>query len=78
MYPTYLETTKGFSAHDATIATIIGNCVRLPNFSSDNSQRAIRVLLRTSVSSRCSQGPDDDQPAGVLLLDGEANILDAA
>ncbi|OJA19521.1 hypothetical protein AZE42_03201 [Rhizopogon vesiculosus] len=26
LYPTYLETTKGFSAHDATIATIIGNC----------------------------------------------------
>lgn len=29
LYPTYLETTKGFSTHDATIATIIGNCVRL-------------------------------------------------
>jgi len=26
LYPTYLETTKGFSTHDATIATIIGNC----------------------------------------------------
>ncbi|KAG1818558.1 carboxylic acid transporter protein [Suillus subaureus] len=26
LYPTYLETTKGFSAHDATVATIIGNC----------------------------------------------------
>ncbi|KAG0708459.1 carboxylic acid transporter protein [Suillus ampliporus] len=26
LYPTYLETTKGFSAHNATIATIIGNC----------------------------------------------------
>ncbi|KAF8125097.1 carboxylic acid transporter protein [Boletus edulis] len=26
LYPTYLETTKGFSSHDATIATIIGNC----------------------------------------------------
>jgi len=26
LYPTYLETTKGFSVHDATIATIIGNC----------------------------------------------------
>ncbi|KAL4081013.1 carboxylic acid transporter, partial [Scleroderma citrinum] len=32
LYPTYLETTKGFSSHDATIATIIGNCVR-PFFS---------------------------------------------
>ncbi|KAF9236965.1 carboxylic acid transporter protein [Melanogaster broomeanus] len=27
LYPTYLETSKGFSTHDATIATIIGNCV---------------------------------------------------
>ncbi|KAG8215555.1 carboxylic acid transporter protein [Butyriboletus roseoflavus] len=27
LYPTYLETTKGFTTHDATIATIIGNCV---------------------------------------------------
>ncbi|KAI9456311.1 carboxylic acid transporter protein [Boletus coccyginus] len=26
LYPTYLETTKGFTTHDATIATIIGNC----------------------------------------------------
>ncbi|KAG1882766.1 major facilitator superfamily domain-containing protein [Suillus subluteus] len=26
LYPTYLETTKGFSAHDGTVATIIGNC----------------------------------------------------
>lgn len=26
LYPTYLEDTKGFSTHDATIATIIGNC----------------------------------------------------
>ncbi|KAF9236964.1 carboxylic acid transporter protein [Melanogaster broomeanus] len=26
LYPTYLETSKGFTAHDATIATIIGNC----------------------------------------------------
>ncbi|KAG0708458.1 carboxylic acid transporter protein [Suillus ampliporus] len=26
LYPTYLEVTKGFSTHDATIATIIGNC----------------------------------------------------
>ncbi|KAG2030534.1 carboxylic acid transporter protein [Suillus americanus] len=25
LYPTYLETTKGFSTHDATVATIIGN-----------------------------------------------------
>ena len=24
-----MEVTKGFSAHDATIATIIGNCVRV-------------------------------------------------
>ncbi|KAG2359158.1 carboxylic acid transporter protein [Suillus spraguei] len=28
LYPTYLEVTKGFSTHDATVATIIGNCVR--------------------------------------------------
>ncbi|KAI0923153.1 hypothetical protein AcV7_005743 [Taiwanofungus camphoratus] len=26
LYPTYLTTSKGFSEHDATIATIIGNC----------------------------------------------------
>jgi len=26
LYPTYLEQTKGFSAHNASIATIIGNC----------------------------------------------------
>lgn len=27
LYPTYLTTSKNFSEHDATIATIIGNCV---------------------------------------------------
>jgi len=26
LYPTYLEDSKNFSAHDATVATIIGNC----------------------------------------------------
>jgi len=26
LYPTYLEVSKGFSTHDATISTIIGNC----------------------------------------------------
>ncbi|KAF9222891.1 MFS general substrate transporter [Gyrodon lividus] len=26
LYPTYLESSKGFSTHSATIATIIGNC----------------------------------------------------
>ncbi|EMD40166.1 hypothetical protein CERSUDRAFT_112376 [Gelatoporia subvermispora B] len=26
LYPTYLQDSKGFSSHDATIATIIGNC----------------------------------------------------
>jgi SHS family lactate transporter-like MFS transporter len=26
LYPTYLEVSKGFSSHDATISTIIGNC----------------------------------------------------
>ncbi|KAG2753185.1 MFS general substrate transporter [Suillus brevipes Sb2] len=26
LYPTYLQITKGFSAHSATVATIIGNC----------------------------------------------------
>ncbi|KIJ08149.1 hypothetical protein PAXINDRAFT_89314 [Paxillus involutus ATCC 200175] len=26
LYPTYLESSKGFSSHSATIATIIGNC----------------------------------------------------
>ncbi|KAK7677712.1 hypothetical protein QCA50_019264 [Cerrena zonata] len=26
LYPTYLQTSKGFSDHNATIATIIGNC----------------------------------------------------
>lgn len=27
LYPKYLTASKGFSEHDATIATIIGNCV---------------------------------------------------
>lgn len=27
LYPTYLQQSKNFSAHDATVATIIGNCV---------------------------------------------------
>ncbi len=27
LYPTYLTKSKGFSDHDATVATIIGNCV---------------------------------------------------
>jgi len=26
LYPTFMETSKGFSTHDATVATIIGNC----------------------------------------------------
>jgi MFS transporter, SHS family, lactate transporter len=26
LYPTYLQSSKGFSARDATVATIIGNC----------------------------------------------------
>lgn len=26
LYPTYMQNAKGFTAHDATIATIIGNC----------------------------------------------------
>ena len=26
LYPTYLEVTKGFTKHNATVATIIGNC----------------------------------------------------
>jgi len=26
LYPTYMEKSKGFSVHDATVATIIGNC----------------------------------------------------
>ncbi|KAF5317741.1 hypothetical protein D9619_012606 [Psilocybe cf. subviscida] len=26
LYPTYLTASKGFSSHDATVATIIGNC----------------------------------------------------
>jgi SHS family lactate transporter-like MFS transporter len=26
LYPTYLQENKGFTAHDATVATIIGNC----------------------------------------------------
>ncbi|KAJ3510375.1 hypothetical protein NLJ89_g4715 [Agrocybe chaxingu] len=26
LYPTYLQTSKNFSAHNATVATIIGNC----------------------------------------------------
>ena len=27
LFPTYMQQSKGFSAHDATVATIIGNCV---------------------------------------------------
>ncbi|KAH9480892.1 Carboxylic acid transporter protein-like protein [Psilocybe cubensis] len=27
LYPTYLTASKGFTSHDATVATIIGNCV---------------------------------------------------
>lgn len=27
LYPTYLQISKGFSAHDSTVAAIIGNCV---------------------------------------------------
>ncbi|KAI0733477.1 MFS general substrate transporter [Irpex lacteus] len=26
LYPTYMQDSKGFSSHDATVATIIGNC----------------------------------------------------
>lgn len=26
LYPTYLQVTKGFTSHNATVATIIGNC----------------------------------------------------
>jgi hypothetical protein len=26
LYPTYLQTTKGFNSYHATVATIIGNC----------------------------------------------------
>lgn len=26
LYPTYLQESKGFTRHDATVATIIGNC----------------------------------------------------
>ncbi|KAH0826253.1 carboxylic acid transporter protein [Lanmaoa asiatica] len=32
LYPTYLETTKGFTVHDATVATIIGNCGAIAAF----------------------------------------------
>src|ERR1700761_962900 len=32
LFPTYLQKTKGFSAHAATISTIIGNCVRSLSF----------------------------------------------
>lgn len=28
LYPTYLKESKGFTEHNATVATIIGNCVR--------------------------------------------------
>jgi hypothetical protein len=28
LYPTYLQSTKNLSAHEAIIATIIGHCVR--------------------------------------------------
>ena len=26
LYPTYLQTTKGFSSYHSTVATVIGNC----------------------------------------------------
>ena len=26
LYPTYLQTTKGFNSYHSTVATIIGNC----------------------------------------------------
>ncbi|KAF9447021.1 carboxylic acid transporter protein [Macrolepiota fuliginosa MF-IS2] len=29
LYPTYLQSSKGFSANDSTVATIIGNCVSI-------------------------------------------------
>jgi hypothetical protein len=32
LYPKYLETSKGFSNHDATIATIIGTCVSISGY----------------------------------------------
>jgi hypothetical protein len=32
LYPKYLETSKGFTNHDATIATIIGNCVSISGY----------------------------------------------
>ena len=32
LYPTYLQVTKAFTLHNATIATIIGSCVSLEAF----------------------------------------------
>ena len=42
--------TKGFSQHDATVATIIGNCVCIASFElSSSGLRFHRVLLRKSL-----------------------------
>ena len=48
LFPTYMQKDKGFSAHDATIATIIGNCVRFitPIIDLPSNLHVFRVLSR--------------------------------
>ncbi|KIJ57566.1 hypothetical protein HYDPIDRAFT_53191, partial [Hydnomerulius pinastri MD-312] len=49
LYPTYLETSKNFSAHDATVATIIGNLVRcfcgIAGWASQYIGRRVTIVL---------------------------------
>ncbi|TFK71111.1 carboxylic acid transporter [Pluteus cervinus] len=50
LYPTYLQTSKGFSSHDATVATIIGNCGALAGgivagFSSQYIGRRLAIVV---------------------------------
>ena len=40
LFPTYLQQSKGFSSHDATVATIIGNLVSVLFQTSDSVQFA--------------------------------------
>ncbi|KAI0074125.1 MFS general substrate transporter [Panus rudis PR-1116 ss-1] len=47
LYPTYLQQSKGFSDHNATVATIIGNCV-----SSSHSGGAIAGWLSQYIGRR--------------------------
>jgi hypothetical protein len=78
LYPTYLQTSKNISAHNATIATIIGNCVCAAisaHYLHDVDHIYCRVPLRMFT---CWRGADYQltiRIAGVPLPDGSANIL---